>query len=182
MDCPEYLGSFVTLHPHPTPLASEHSSRTVPPFALFSSDRVHGWGFSGSLGKFAHLWLLLPSFHTCLLGFQRSGLKLYPLMSFSGAHSLVGISPGCAPATPASPRLRLKSSLPHNPGPQWWCTQMESCAFPGLQDLSASCTPHSCGATKPCAFLLLTVVRLLITPAATARPSLMPTCSPGPHS
>lgn len=101
MDFPEYLGSFVTLHPHPTPLASEHSSRMVPPFALFSSDRVHGWGFSGSLGNLAHLWLLLPSFHTCLLGFQRSDLNLYPLISFSGAHSLVGISPCVHPCHPS---------------------------------------------------------------------------------
>lgn len=73
----------------------------VPPFALFSSDRVHGWGFSGSLGKFAHLWLPLPSFHTCLLGFQRPGLKLHPLMSFSGAHSLVGIAPWVHPGHPS---------------------------------------------------------------------------------
>lgn len=52
----------------PHPLAPEQSSRIVPLFALFS-DGAHGGGgsgkgFSGSLGTFAHLWLLLLSFHT----------------------------------------------------------------------------------------------------------------------
>lgn len=163
---PETSGLICDPAPSPQPWHLNMVPGWVPPFALLSSVRAYGGGFSLSKAS-------LPSCGFCSLlstrAFQtenQTGSGPCPLMGCPGAHDLLSIFPWEPPCQPKLTRPRLSSLSLYNPAlnggtPRPKALPLPTPLPPGLLGLLHS--PSTCFSTQSCPSHLPTVVHQLIT-------------------